>query len=138
MFTWWGIYTYLNIEQIQTGIIEIMTTAYGSSVSFGSRLRSRSIGHNTYKGRRSNFCSKPTPIHGPVHKLYLSYSYSRSHFGRLPQAVDKKPINFLSQKVSYVSNIIDPVINRFSPHGLSSHLHIYDHSIVIFGMREKC
>ena len=50
-----------------------MTSAYGSSWSFGSKVRSKSIGHKTYIGRRSNFSSKPTPIHGPVHKYDLNY-----------------------------------------------------------------
>ena len=67
-----------------------MSSAYGLSGSFKSRTRSKSIGHNTYTGRRNNFRSKPTPIHGPVHKSDLNYSYSRSHFSRLPQAVAKK------------------------------------------------
>ena len=66
-----------------------MISAYGLSRLFGYRLRSESIGHNTYTGIRINFRSKPTPIHGPVHKSYLNYLYSRSHFSRLPQAVDK-------------------------------------------------
>ena len=64
-----------------------MNAAYGSSGSSGSRVRSKYIGYNTYTGRRSNFCSNPTPIHGPVHKYDLNYSYSRSHFSRLPQSV---------------------------------------------------
>ena len=78
MVSWWGIDSYFNYEQIQIGNIEVMTATYGSSGSFGSRLRSESIGHNTYTGRRSNFLSKPTPIHVPVHKSGLNYSYSRS------------------------------------------------------------
>ena len=53
----------------------MMSSAYGSSGSFGSRVSSKYIGHNTYTGKRSNFCSKPTPIHGPVHKYDLNYSY---------------------------------------------------------------
>ena len=56
--------------------------------------------------------SKPTQIHGPVKKIYLNYSYSRSHFSRLPHAVDKKLIYHLSQKVSYAYKKIYPVINR--------------------------
>ena len=67
----------------------MMNSAYGLSGSFGSRVRYKYIEHNTYTGRRSNFCSKPTPIYGPVHKSDLNYSYSRSHFSRLPQEVDK-------------------------------------------------
>ena len=42
----------------------------------------------------------------------------------------------MSQKVSNASKIIDPVINGFSPNDVSSHLHICDHSIVIFGRGE--
>ena len=67
-----------------------MTSVYGSSGSFGPRVTSKSIGDNTYTGRRSNFCSKPAPINGPVHKSYLKYSYSRSLFSRFPQSVCKK------------------------------------------------
>ena len=79
-----GIYSYFNNGLIQIRDIYIMTDAYGSSRSFGSIVRSKYILHNTYIGRKSNFHSKPTPIHGPVHKFDLNYSYSRSHFGRLP------------------------------------------------------
>ena len=56
-----------------------MTYAYGSSGSFGSRVRSKSIGNNTYTVRRSNFLSK----------YYFNYSYSISHFNILPQVVAK-------------------------------------------------
>ena len=66
-----------------------MSSAYGLSGSFKSRTRSKSIGHNTYTGRRNNFRSKPTPIHVLVYKYYLNYSYSINHFSRLPQAVAK-------------------------------------------------
>ena len=66
-----------------------MTSENGSSGLFVSRVRSKYIWHNAYIGRRSNFRSKPAPIHGPVQKSYLNYSYSRSHFSRLPQAVAK-------------------------------------------------
>ena len=90
MVSWWGIDSYFNIEQIQICDIEILISAYGSSGSFGSRVRSKSIGNKNYTGRRSNFRSKPTPILGTVHKSYLNYSYSRSHFSRLPQAVAKR------------------------------------------------
>ena len=110
----------------------MITSAYGSSLSFGSIERSKYIGHNIYTGRISNFHSKPTPIHGPVQKSYLNYSYSRSHFIWLPQAVSKKPIYRLSQKASYDFKIIDPVINGFSPHEARSHFHIYDNSIITF------
>ena len=92
-----------------------MISAYGSSGSFLSRVRSEYIGHNTYIGRRSNFRPKPTPIHGPVNKYDFNYSYSRSHFSRLTQAVAKKIINRLSRKVSYASKKIDPAIDCFSP-----------------------
>ena len=54
--------------------IEIMTSAYGSSGLFGSIVSFRYIGHNTYTGRRINLCSKPTPIHGPVHKYDFNHS----------------------------------------------------------------
>ena len=64
-----------HYENIQISDIEIMTTAYGSPGSFLSRVRSKYIGHNTYTGIRSSFCSKPTPIHEPVHKSDLNYSY---------------------------------------------------------------
>ena len=93
------------------------------------------IGHNTYTFIRSNFRSKPTPIHRPVQKSDLNYSYSRIHFSRLPQAVSKKLIYRLSRKLSYASKIIDPVINVFIPNDVSSNFHICDHSIVTFGIR---
>ena len=57
-----------------------MNAAYGSSVSFGSRLASKYIGHNKFAGRIINFRSSPTPIHVPVNKYGLNYSYFRSHF----------------------------------------------------------
>ena len=68
----------------------------------------------------------------------MNYSYSRSHFSRLPQAISKKLIYRLSHKVSYTSKIIHPVINGFIPNYVSSNFHICDHSIVKFGIREKC
>ena len=61
-----------------------MTSAYVSSGSFGSRGRSKYIEHNTYTDRRNNLRSKPTPIHGTVHRYYLNYSYSRINLSRLP------------------------------------------------------
>ena len=67
-----------------------MTSTYGSSGSFGSIVRSKYVGHNIYTGRRSIFFSKTSPIYGPVHKSDLNYSYSRSHFSRLPQAFSKQ------------------------------------------------
>ena len=115
-----------------------MTAAYGSSGSFGSTVRSKYIGHNTYKVRRSNFCSETTPIHGPVHKSYLHYSYSRSHFSWSQKSVSKRLFFCLSQKVTYASKIIDPVINGFSTNEVKSHLRIYDHSIITFDIRVFC
>ena len=73
MVSWWVIYSYFNNEWIQIGDIEIMTGANGSSGSFGSRVSSKSIGYNTYTGRRGNFHSKPTSIHGPIHKYDFNY-----------------------------------------------------------------
>ena len=66
----------------------------------------------------------------------MNYSYLRSNFSRLPQEVAKKYYH-LSQKVINTSKTIDPVINGFSLNDESSHLHIYDNSIVTFGIREK-
>ena len=71
-------------------------------------------------------------------KSDLNYSYSRSHFSRLPQSVAKNLVCCLSHKVSYASKIIDPVINVFSSNDLSSHLKFSDHWIVTFGSLEKC
>ena len=115
----------------------MMIYAYGFSGSFGSRVKYKSIGHNIYTGRRSNSRSKPTPIHETVQKYYLNYSYSRTQFSRLPQAVTKNKIYLLFQKVSYASKIIDPVIIGFIPNDVSNHLHIFDNLIVKFGIREK-
>ena len=95
-----------------------MIYAYGLSWLFGSRVRTKSIGHNKFTGRRINFCSKPTPIHGPVHKYDLNYSYSRINFSRLPQSAVKKIIYRLSQKASNDSKTTDTVINRFSTNDL--------------------
>ena len=113
MISWWGTDLYLNIVPIQTRDVVLMNAEYGSSGLFVSRDRSKHIGHNKYTGRRSNLCSKPTPIHGPVNKSYLNSQYSRSHFSWLPQAVSKGLINRLFQKVSYAYTIIDPVIIGF-------------------------
>ena len=74
MISWWVIDSYFNIEQIQIRDIEIMISAYGSSGSFKSRVRSKYIEHNNYIGIISSFCSKTTPIHGPVHKHDLNCS----------------------------------------------------------------
>ena len=52
--------SYFNNEPIQIGDIEIITSAYGSSGSFVSRVRSKYIGHNKYTGRISNLCLKNT------------------------------------------------------------------------------
>ena len=43
----------------------------------------------------------------------------------------------MSQKFSYASKIIDPVIYGFSPNYESIHFHRCDHSIFTFGTREK-
>ena len=51
-----GTDSYFNTEQIKVGDIEIMIYSYGLSGSFGSRVRSKSIGHNTYTVRKSNLC----------------------------------------------------------------------------------
>ena len=83
-----------------------MTAAYGSSGSFVSRVRSKYIANNTYTGSRINLRSKPTPIRGLVHKSDLNYSYSRSCFSRLLQAVAKIIIYCLSLKVSYDSVVV--------------------------------
>ena len=55
MVSWWGTDSYFNNEQIKIGDNQIMTYAYGLSGSFGSRVGSKSIGNNTYTGRRINF-----------------------------------------------------------------------------------
>ena len=44
----------------------------------------------------------------------------------------------MSQKVSYASKIIDSIVNGLSPNDVSSHLYIFDHSIVTFVTKEKC
>ena len=87
MVSWWGTNSFFNNEQIKIGDIELMNSGYCSSGSFGSRARSEYIGHIIYTGRISNVHSKTKPIHVPVHKSDLNYSYSRSHFSRLPQVV---------------------------------------------------
>ena len=137
MVSWQGTYSYFNNEQNQIGDIESITAVYGSSGSFGSRVRSKYIGHNTYTGRRSNICSKPAPIHGPLHKYDLNCLYLISHFSCLPQAISKQII-FFSKKVSYASKIIYPVINGFNPHEVTIHLHICDNSVVTIGIRGLC
>ena len=97
MVPWWGTDSYFNNDHIQIGDIEIMTAAYGSSWSFGSILISKSIGHKKNIFRISNFVSKQTPIHGPVHKYDFNCLYSRSNFSRLQQAVAKILILFVSE-----------------------------------------
>ena len=136
--SWWGIDSYFNHEQIQTRYAVLMNYTYVTSGSFESRVRSKYIEHNTYSGRGSNFCSKPTPIHGPVHKYDFIFSYSRSHFIQLPQAVSKRLMNILSQKVSYAYIMIDPVINWLSPNEEKIQLKICDHSIITFFIRGLC
>ena len=113
MVSWWKTDLYLNNEHIKIGDIEIMNASYGSSGSFGSRVRSKYIGHKTCTGIRRNLRSKQIPIHGTVHRSDLNYSYSISHFIRLPQEVAKKRIYHLYQKVSYSSKRIYPVISIF-------------------------
>ena len=46
-----------------------MNAAYGSPGSFGSRVRYKSIGNNTYTVRRINLLSKPTTINGQVQNM---------------------------------------------------------------------
>ena len=118
--------------------IEIITASYGSSGSFVSRARYKSIGNKTYTGIRSNFHSKPAPINGPVHKSNLNYSYSRSHFSWLPQAVAKILFFTCLRNVSYNFKLVDPVINEFIPHDVRSHLQIFYYSIITFGIRGLC
>ena len=67
MVLWLLTDSYFNNEQDQISFIDIMTSAYDSSGSFGSRVRSKSIVHNAYIGRTSSLRSKPTPIHLPLH-----------------------------------------------------------------------
>ena len=88
------------------------------------------IVHNTYTGRMRYFCSKLTHIHGPVNKPELQLSYSRRHVSWLPQVIYKRIINSLSQKVIYVSMMIDQVISEFSPNKGISYLNICDNSII--------
>ena len=138
MVSWWERYSYLNNEQIKTSSIVIIDDAYDSLSSFGSRVGSKYIGYNTYTSKRIIFRSKPAPIHGPVNKSELTFSYSRIHFCPLPRVFSKGLINRLYQKVSYASSIIDPVINGFSPNEVIIHLYICDHSIITFGRIGLC
>ena len=138
MVFWWGRYSYFNDELIQISDIEIMNAAYGSSGYFGSRLRSKCIGHNNYMGKMEYLHSEIAPLHRPVHKPELIFPYYRRHFSRLPKVVYKKIINSLSQKVSYDSKTIDLVISGFSLNEERIHLNIFDPSIVTFGKRDFC
>ena len=90
MVYWRGRYSYFNDEQYQISDVEMMNCAFGSSWLSGSRVRSNCIGNNTCAGRRINLISKPTPIHGPVHKSELNFSYAIKHFSSLPHSVIKK------------------------------------------------
>ena len=132
MVSWRGRDSYFNDKQIQMSAIEIMNVAFGSSGSFGSRCWSQCIGHNIYAGRRSNFRSKISPIHGPVHKLELNFSYSRRYFKRLPQAVSKRLINSFCINLAHASMVIDTVINGFIPNEGSSSFKMCDNSIITF------
>ena len=123
-----------NNEQIHISDVVLNNAAYGSSGLFGSGLGFKYIGHNTCIGKRSNFHSKITPIHGPVHKYDLNRSYSRSHLSRFPQAVAKKLIYSLSQKISDASMMIDQAINGFSTNEVKIHLYIFDYLIIAFGI----
>ena len=122
----WGTDSYFIHKKIQISDVELMNAAYGSSGSFISRVRSKSIWHNTYTGRRLNIRSKSTAIHIPVHKFDLNYSYSISHFSRLPEAVAKEIINRMSNKVMYASIKFDPVINGFNLNEVKIQFHIYE------------
>ena len=64
---------------------------------------------------KNNFRSKSAPMHVPVHKYDLNYSYLIIHFSLLPQSVTKEIIKHSSQKFSYASTIIDLGISGFSP-----------------------
>ena len=48
MVSWWGRDSYSNNELIQTSDAVIINSAYGSSVSLGSRVRSKYILNNTF------------------------------------------------------------------------------------------
>ena len=96
-----------------------MNDAYGLSVSFWSRVRSKYIGHNIYTGRRSNLLSKPTPIYGP-NMVWIIHTQEVTSVGYHNQLL--KLIYCLSQKVRYAFKIFDPVINGFSTNEVKSHL----------------
>ena len=65
----------------------------------------------------------------------IFFLLSRRHFNWLQQAISKILINFLSQKGSCASMMIDPVINVFIPNVVIINSHICDHSIISFGKR---
>ena len=44
----------------------------------------------------------------------------------------------MSQKVSYDSMMIYPVINRFNTNEIKCHFHIFDHYMVTFGIIGLC
>ena len=55
MVYWWVSDLCFNNELIQISGVDIMNAVFGSSESFGLRVRSKCISHNTYTGIRSNF-----------------------------------------------------------------------------------
>ena len=59
-------------------------------------------------------------------------------FSWLPQEVSKGLINCLSRKVSYAYMMVDTVINGFIPNEVISHLQIFDHSMIFFGIIGFC
>ena len=80
----------------------------------------------------------PTPIRVPVHKSDFNYSYFRSHFSWLPQAVSKEIINCMSQKIGHTYMKIDGIISGFGPNEVRSYYTIFDHSIATFGIIVLC
>ena len=68
----------------------------------------------------------------------MEFLYLKIHLSRLPHEFSKGLIDFLSQKISYDSMIIDTVINGFSTNEVKIYLHICDHSIITFGIRGLC
>ena len=112
-----------------------MNAAYGSSGSFGSIVRSKSMGYNTYTGRIRNFSSNPSIIHVPIYKSYLSFSYLKIHFTWLSKSFSIGIIIVLHQKVSYAYTTIDKFINIVSLNEIKFHLQIFDNSIINFCIR---
>ena len=47
MVSWWGKDSHFNNESTKIDDVELMNDAYGSSGSFGPRVRSKYIGYNT-------------------------------------------------------------------------------------------